>query len=656
MKQLLFLLLLLPGAGVAIAQAPTDPRPALRLALAAAPTDTARGRLAWALSEESESSADMVAYARQAIGLLTPALAAATGAGRRRLLRLLGAAVNNLGVGFSNGGDDRRAEPYYRRAAALRAAGGDVRGQIESLWNLGNTCEDRSDFANALRYYEQGVAAGRGAPAARSQVAQCLTSLGSVHSILGDARVALRYQLRALAVLEQGGEPLVLLSSLNQLASAYFNDYHDTARAEAYARRAQALAARTPRATDGLALALMLRGDIARERHQWAAARALLLQARALALPDHDPLRLSEINNALALVEEQAGHLPLALAYVRQSAAFGNRNALSLKCDTEELLARLLEKTGQAPAALAHLHRYLALRDSTSNEANQKATLQQRYARQEAALRATQARHQAVAAAEIRRQKQQRTAALVGVGLLLLLAAGLFNRFRFQRRATAAITREKARSDGLLRNILPAEVAAELMDTGKTTARHFDVVTVLFADVVGFTQLSETLTPQVLVATLDTYFGAFDAITGRFGLEKIKTIGDAYMLAGGLGQGLAADPAPVVRAALEMLRVVETLRAERESLGLPCFTLRVGLHTGPVVAGVVGVRKFAYDIWGDTVNTAARMESAGVGGRVNVSESTHALLAGRFVCVPRGKLAAKHKSEMEMYFVEGEAE
>ena len=164
----------------------------------------------------------------------------------------------------------------------------------------------------------------------------------------------------------------------------------------------------------------------------------------------------------------------------------------------------------------------------------------------------------------------------------------LYNRFRFQRRATTAITREKARSDELPRDILPAEVAEELKDTGKTTARHFDLVTVLFSDVADFPQLSEKLSPQYLVATLDTYFGAFDAITGRFGLEKIKTIGDAYMLAGGLGQGTAADPALVVRAALTLLAAVEQPRAEREPRGLPYFAIRIGRHTGPVVAGVVG--------------------------------------------------------------------
>ena len=653
-----FLLLFLLLASLsAAAQPAADPIPGLRRALAQARTDSAQGRIYWALSEYTHSTDSTLWFARQAEQRLQRALPGSAGAERPRLCNLLGAALNNVAVGLEGQGQPQQAAGYYRRALRLRKQGGDVRGQVESLLCLGTQALNENDYAQAVRCLQQGVQRGEPVPAARSQVATCLSMLGRVYSTLGDSAARLRYQLRAVALLERGGEPMALLANLMLVADTYRSYVKELAPADAYARRAQELAQRTPGAESQLANALAMRGHVALQQRRLPAARALLLEARRLATRNQSPAVLASVQNALAETEEQAGNLPLALRYACQPNAYF-ANSFIYRRENQLIQGRLAEKMGQLPAALYHFKRWSALRDSVQNEQNQRAAFQQRvkyeYAGKAAAAQAAEARREAVAAAELRRQKLLRTATTVGAGLLLLLAGVLYNRFRFQRRATAAITREKGRSDELLHNILPAEVAAELMNTGKTTARHFDRVTVLFSDVVGFTQLAETLTPQQLVATLDVYFGAFDAITTRFGLEKIKTIGDSYMLAGGLGQGLQADPAVTVRAALAMVAAVAELQAQRVPLGLPWFALRIGLHTGPVVAGVVGVKKFAYDIWGDTVNTASRMESAGEAGRVNVSGDTYALVADRFRCTPRGKLAAKHKGEMEMYFVEAE--
>ncbi len=252
---------------------------------------------------------------------------------------------------------------------------------------------------------------------------------------------------------------------------------------------------------------------------------------------------------------------------------------------------------------------------------------------------------------------------LAGIALLLLFY-GIYSwrtaALRKQKRIleqtvkvrTAEVVKQKEKSDELLLNILPSEVAEELKEKGFTTAKSFDEVTILFSDIKGFTTVSEKMTAQELVKEIDTYFSAFDRIMQQFGLEKIKTIGDAYIAAGGLPEKNAATAQNVVQAAIAMQQAVEKLKQERVSSYKPFFELRIGIHTGPVVAGVVGIKKFQYDIWGDTVNLAARMEQSGVPGRINISQHTYESVKNQFTCVHRGKIEAKNKGEIDMYFVE----
>lgn len=214
------------------------------------------------------------------------------------------------------------------------------------------------------------------------------------------------------------------------------------------------------------------------------------------------------------------------------------------------------------------------------------------------------------------------------------------------------ISKEKKRSDELLLNILPAETAEELKKTGSAIAKEFPSVTVLFTDFKNFTSLSEQLTPQELVNEINFCFSAFDKIISGYKIEKIKTIGDAYMCAGGLPVANTTHAADVVRAAIEIRNFMRTEKAKRDAAGKPFFEIRIGCNTGTVVAGIVGIKKYAYDIWGDTVNIAARMESSGETGKINISGSTHDLVKDKFRCEYRGKVEAKNKGMIDMYFVE----
>lgn len=245
-----------------------------------------------------------------------------------------------------------------------------------------------------------------------------------------------------------------------------------------------------------------------------------------------------------------------------------------------------------------------------------------------------------------------------GVCLLLLMLA-IVSRLQVMRKTkrkleenNAIITREKKRSEELLLNILPQEVAEELKAKGEAEARLMDHVTVIFTDFKGFTQLSERVTPKELVRDLHECFSAFDHICQKHNLEKIKTIGDAYMAAGGLPTANDTHPADAVKAGLEMTRYIEAIKARKKAEGLPYFEIRIGIHSGPVVAGIVGIKKFQYDIWGDTVNMASRLESSGEPGKVNISYSTYEKVKDQFKCIHRGKIQAKGKGEIDMYFID----
>ena len=245
----------------------------------------------------------------------------------------------------------------------------------------------------------------------------------------------------------------------------------------------------------------------------------------------------------------------------------------------------------------------------------------------------------------MQRQKLIRNGFIGGFAVVCLFATVFFK----QRNR---ISKEKKRSDELLLNILPAETAEELKETGTAKAKSFDLVSVLFTDFKNFTQASEKLTPEELVAEINNCYSEFDRIIGRYGIEKIKTIGDSYMCAAGLPATNLTHPQDIVSAALDMAAFIEKNKQERIAKSQPYFELRLGVHSGPVVAGIVGIKKFAYDIWGDTVNTASRMESSGEVGKVNISGSTYELIKDDFDCSYRGKIQAKNKGEIDMYFVD----
>jgi class 3 adenylate cyclase len=216
---------------------------------------------------------------------------------------------------------------------------------------------------------------------------------------------------------------------------------------------------------------------------------------------------------------------------------------------------------------------------------------------------------------------------------------------------TEALIIEKEKTENLLANVLPKNTASEIMEKGKATKIKYNFVTVLFSDIQGFTRIAEEVNPEVLIDELDKFFFYFDSVVERLRIEKIKTIGDAYMCAGGIPEKNRTNPVEVILAALEMQDYMRKLKETSEFEGMKYWGIRIGIHTGTVVAGVVGQRKLSYDIWGDTVNTASRMESSGEAGKINISGTTYEFVKEFFICEHRGKMPVKYKGELDMYFV-----
>ncbi|MEO6705967.1 MAG: adenylate/guanylate cyclase domain-containing protein, partial [Ginsengibacter sp.] len=255
---------------------------------------------------------------------------------------------------------------------------------------------------------------------------------------------------------------------------------------------------------------------------------------------------------------------------------------------------------------------------------------------------------------QIKRQKFARNVFAGGLALVFLIALLIFRNYRAKVKTNKILDHQKHQIEHLLLNILPSEVAKELQHDGHSTPREYESVSVLFTDFKSFTKLTSNMPPQILVEELNSWFIAFDNIIAKYNLEKIKTIGDSYMCAGGIPTPNKNHFFHIVKAGLEIQKHIIAKNKIRKENGLDPWDLRIGIHVGPVVAGVVGRMKYAYDIWGSTVNIASRMESNGEPGQVNISAQTYELIKEKFTCSYRGKIHAKNVGEVDMYFVDKE--
>lgn len=517
---------------------------------------------------------------------------------------------------------------------------------IGAYLQKGNALKLKGELTQALKSYFEGVQLAE-AEESKKDLGLFYIAMAAVYSNMGNTQNTIRYYKNGIKIFKERGDSLLYATSLENLGDEYNLNLAKPDSALLFFKESgpifKAFDSKIGMAYNmgnmGLAYAQLGKNTIAEEKIIGAIS---LLEE----LGDYYPICV--YLTYMADMYVQRDDLDAAFGYARRSLElaqqFGLKDQIS---DANLKLSELYEKKGDAAASLKYYKRHITFRDSVKN-----ITDVQNMANLEVARKQVEV--------DLLNQKQENQrivviATAIALFLIGLLAFGLYRRNRFIRKTKQIIEKERDRSDTLLLNVLPKDTADELKENGKVVAKKFESVTVLFTDFKGFTHYSENLDPEKLVETIGFYFSKFDDIMEKYGLEKIKTIGDSYMCAGGLPYPTKDHAHKMVLAAFEIMDFVKAAKKNSQE-GQIHFDTRIGINTGPVVAGVVGSKKFSYDIWGDTVNVASRMESMSEPGRINISENTFNLIKEDAECEYRGKIQVKNRGMMKMYFVNGTKE
>ncbi|MEM1217949.1 MAG: adenylate/guanylate cyclase domain-containing protein [Bacteroidota bacterium] len=569
---------------------------------------------------------------------------------------------NNLALAYLQMGQYDRAYREYAASRKLYLEFADTVMATRTLSQMANIRDEQGHWMEALDLYYEALKTFEkvGDQYGQSVV---LINLAAIYQQMGDMERTQTYLEQSLPIKEEVGDSVgigIILSSLGDIERENGNY------TEALRIQQQALSIYESRGqVEERSLALRSLGDIALDQEQ--ARKALNYYQQAI-----DIQQEIEVYPQLTISYNKLGDAYLALGNPRKSLHECRRGyelaaeigQPSSRRDNCECLSQAYSAMGFPGPALEYLQEFVSIRDSLVNIENARSAtrkdLEYNFEREQLADSLAYAKSSELREVQYRAQlaleEDRRIILLLGLSVVIIFAGFMYNRFQVTRRQRDIISSERERSENLLLNILPKQTAEELKMNGKSPARKFEEVSVLFTDFKGFTKMAETLTPEQLVAEIDYCYQAFDRITERYGVEKIKTIGDAYMCASGLPQLDANHAQKLVKVGLEIRNFMLRYQAERTAADRLSFQIRIGIHSGPVVAGIVGSKKFAYDIWGDTVNIAARIEDSGLTGTLNISADTYDLVKEQFYCVSRGQVEAKNKGMIEMYLVEGAKE
>ena len=571
-------------------------------------------------------------------------------------------ALNHIGSVYYLQGDYIKGLNLAKQGLAIRQAINYKSGIAGSLNSIGAMYGKLGNYAKAIEYLERCASVYNEMNDDEGQ-AIVLYNLGNIYGLQNEHSKALTYYERALKIVESKGKHILVASALGNIGMIYYH-LGDFDKSLEYLKTSTELFEGIGDKAS-IALSIGNQAEVYREKGDFQAALEHFSKSMSISTEIDYKSGLASASIGTGLTHLKTFDFPAAIEYCSNGLSQSESiNELELQKAACQCLYDAYKANKDGNNALVYLEKLNSINDSLSSEETSKKLQQMEFAKevyQDSVETFEKERQIELAHQEEVRKKDRTRNISFGVGaLVLLLAGGLYSRLRYIRKSKASLQVEKDRSDNLLLNILPEEIAQELKEKGKADARDFEMVSILFTDFKGFTEQSAKLSAADLVHEINHCFEAFDGIIERYNIEKIKTIGDAYMAAGGLPVPTDDSVKNTVLAALEMQAFITQRKAEMDAAGKPAFEMRVGIHTGPVVAGIVGVKKFQYDIWGDTVNTASRIESNGEAGKVNISQATYELLKDtstalgathQFEFESRGKIEAKGKGEIEMYFV-----
>ncbi|MBX2930538.1 MAG: tetratricopeptide repeat protein [Chitinophagaceae bacterium] len=548
---------------------------------------------------------------------------------------------NNIAITYKDLADYPKSIEYYTFAKKLATEVGDqtsiaaISIDVAHIYiMLSNYPEALENYFVALKIYEE--------TGNRSGIANVYIATGQIYLSQGDYPKTLNNLSIALKIYEEIGDKSGIAACYNGIGIVYKDqgNYH-----EALKNHFASLKINEEIGNKiGVSYAYNNIGEVYYKQGNYPEALKNYLASVEIKKKTGDKYGAAYTYNNLGFVYTQFKDYPQAQTSFQKalllSKEIGNKENLK---NGYSGMAILDSTTGNWQGAYQNYKHFTVYKDSMFNEENTKkftqTSMQYEFDKKQLADSLQNVQVKKLAAEKLSKQKTYTT---LGAALAFILLGFSFFIFRNNKK----LDKEKKKSENLLLNILPTEVAEELKEKGSADAKQFDEVSVLFTDFVHFTQTSEQLSPQQLVQELNECFTAFDNIIEQNGLEKIKTIGDAYLAVCGLPNENEQHAKKTVQAALEIRDFIAKRKQTEKT-----FDIRIGIHSGSVVAGIVGVKKFAYDIWGDTVNTAARMESSGEAGKINISAKTYQLIKDDFEFEYRGKIDAKGKGEIDMYFV-----
>jgi adenylate cyclase len=596
--------------------------------------------------------------------------------------------LNDLSVAILQNEDISGSLIVSGQAKELADELGYLKGKAYSEKNIGMAYYYQGDYIQVLDHWTKSLETFETIDDSQG-IANMVNNLGAVYYSQGSNTKAIEYYLKSLRISEKLKDTLRIATALVNIGGVYGDNPRDYNKALAYYKQ---IGPYLPTLNDNrMSIAHLFGiGEIYYLQSKYKEAESYFEEALKYStnteMHSENYTKLGKVEFKIGNVDKAIQYLNLAydtakksdqsLAELKALIAMGTiykesdfttalkiykeAESLAKEMNTDYELRDIYEGMSQVYAlegdyvnAFQYQKRYLAQKDSLFNlETNDKIRgiqfdfdLEKK--QDEIGLLEQEAQ---IAELQAKRQKYVIYGSILSLILVFVIAIGSYKRFLYVKKTNKIIEEEKNRSENLLLNILPDETALELKQFGKVKAKKFESVTVMFTDFKGFTSYSQNLSPELLVKTVDYYFSQFDAIMEKYDLEKIKTIGDAYMCAGGLPFPTDDHPVKMVQAAFEIAQVMEEAKHNADKDIVP-FEVRIGINTGTIIAGVVGTKKFAYDIWGDTVNVAARMESLSEPGKVNVSQSTYLLIRDSYTCEHRGQIHVKNKGMMDMYYV-----